>query len=104
MKKIVFFSFILGEKPFSCDSCSYTTADHNSMRRHKLRHTGEKPYKCIHCDYACIQSSTYKVHLKTKHPGLEKDLLYSCPDCAFRSINKDVFSAHLLTAHKLKST
>ncbi|KAK9704555.1 Zinc finger, C2H2 type [Popillia japonica] len=91
-----------GEKPFSCDTCSYTTADHNSMRRHKLRHTGEKPYKCVHCDYACIQSSTYKVHLKTKHPGLEKDLLYSCPDCAFRSINKDIFNTHLLTVHKLK--
>ncbi|KRT80354.1 zinc finger protein [Oryctes borbonicus] len=93
-----------GEKPFSCDSCSYATADHNSMRRHKLRHTGEKPYKCVHCDYACIQSSTYKVHLKTKHPGLEKDLLYSCPDCTFRSINKDMFNTHLLTVHKLKTS
>ncbi|KAK9721512.1 hypothetical protein QE152_g21532 [Popillia japonica] len=37
----------------------------------------------------------------SKHPGLEKDLLYSCPDCAFRSINKDIFNTHLLTVHKL---
>lgn len=50
-----------GEKPFSCDQCPYSTADHNSLRRHKLRHSGQKPYKCSYCPYACIQSSTYKV-------------------------------------------
>ncbi|XP_022907334.1 zinc finger protein 492-like isoform X2 [Onthophagus taurus] len=88
-----------GEKPFACDTCSYTTADHNSLRRHKLRHSGEMPYKCIHCDYACIQSSTYKVHLKTKHPGLEQDLLYSCTECLFRTINKSMFKTHVSTMH-----
>jgi len=58
-----------GEKPFHCDECEYVTADHNSLRRHKMRHSGDKPYKCPHCPYACIQSSTYKAHLNTKHPG-----------------------------------
>ncbi|XP_018334323.1 zinc finger protein 91-like isoform X2 [Agrilus planipennis] len=89
-----------GEKPFSCEQCSYTTADHNSLRRHKLRHTGQKPYKCAYCDYACIQSSTYKVHLKTKHPGLEKNLLFSCSDCQFRTVNKDMFLTHVSTMHQ----
>ncbi|CAG9768033.1 unnamed protein product [Ceutorhynchus assimilis] len=83
-----------GEKPFSCDQCEYVTADHNSLRRHKLRHTGHKPYKCSYCSYACIQSSTYKVHLKTKHPGLEKDHMFSCSLCQFRTVNKELFNSH----------
>lgn len=93
---------ISGEKPFVCDACDYQTADHNSLRRHKLRHSGVKPYKCAHCDYACIQSSTYKVHLKTKHPGLEKDLMFVCPDCQFKSVNKEMYMNHLANVHKQK--
>ncbi|KAF5301133.1 hypothetical protein FQR65_LT08963 [Abscondita terminalis] len=91
-----------GEKPFSCDSCTYTTADHNSLRRHKLRHTGHKPYKCEHCDYACIQSSTYKVHLRTKHPGLEKDYLFICAECQFKTVNQDMYLSHLFLVHRQK--
>ncbi|XP_063907930.1 oocyte zinc finger protein XlCOF6-like [Zophobas morio] len=91
-----------GEKPFTCDSCSYATSDHNSLRRHKWRHTGEKPYKCSYCSYACIQSSTYKVHLKTKHPGQEKDLMFTCQECQFRSVNKEMYVAHMITVHDQK--
>ncbi|CAG9834321.1 unnamed protein product [Diabrotica balteata] len=95
-------AFKNSEKPFSCNVCSYTTSDHNSLRRHNLRHTGQKPYKCSYCSYACIQSSTYKTHLKTKHPGLEKDLLFTCVECQFRSVNKDMYITHMVTAHNLK--
>lgn len=91
-----------GEKPFACDSCTYTSSDHNSLRRHKLRHTGQKPYKCSFCSYACIQSSTYKVHIKTKHPGLEKDLMFTCQECQFRSVKKEMFVAHMITVHNQK--
>ncbi|KAG5899864.1 hypothetical protein JTB14_012331 [Gonioctena quinquepunctata] len=91
-----------GEKPFSCPSCSYTTSDHNSLRRHKLRHTGHKPYKCSYCSYACIQSSTYKTHIKTKHPGMEKDLMFTCHECQFRSVNKDMYISHMITVHDMK--
>ncbi|GLV36358.1 uncharacterized protein CBL_08850 [Carabus blaptoides fortunei] len=90
-----------GEKPFTCDNCDYSTSDHNSLRRHKSRHSGEKKYKCMHCDYACIQSSTYKTHLKTKHPGLEEDHMFSCRHCQFRSINKDKYTIHI-ASHKEK--
>ncbi|RZC39228.1 zinc finger protein 91 [Asbolus verrucosus] len=91
-----------GEKPFVCDACSYATSDHNSLRRHKLRHTGQKPYKCSFCSYACIQSSTYKVHIKTKHPGQEKDLMFTCQDCQFRTVNKEMYVAHMITVHDQK--
>ncbi|CAH1996993.1 unnamed protein product [Acanthoscelides obtectus] len=92
-----------GEKPFECDVCSYTTSDHNSLRRHKFRHTGHKPYKCSYCSYACIQSSTYKTHLKTKHPGLENDHLFICAKCQFRTVSKDIHMSHMVTVHKMKS-
>ncbi|CAH1117282.1 unnamed protein product [Phaedon cochleariae] len=91
-----------GEKPFSCSACSYTTSDHNSLRRHKLRHTGHKPYKCSYCSYACIQTSTYKMHLKTKHPGMEKDLMFTCHHCQFRSVSREIYSVHMATVHKVK--
>ncbi|XP_046740039.1 zinc finger protein 99-like [Diprion similis] len=84
-----------GEKPFSCDQCSYTTGDHNSLRRHKLKHLGLKPYSCPHCNYACIQTSTYKVHLKNKHPGLNHDLMFSCQYCSYKSIKKQNLLTHM---------
>ncbi|KAK7791233.1 hypothetical protein R5R35_012463 [Gryllus longicercus] len=84
-----------GEKPFRCTLCDYCTADHNSLRRHKMRHTGDKPYKCPHCPYACIQSSTYKAHLKTKHPGMDDGLMFSCNLCSFRSVKEENYLAHL---------
>ncbi|KAG8335163.1 hypothetical protein J6590_075563 [Homalodisca vitripennis] len=83
-----------GEKPFSCSECDYVTSDHNSLRRHKMRHSGKRPYHCPHCSYTSIQATTYKAHLKNKHPGLDEGLMFSCPMCPFRTIKKDNFLTH----------
>ncbi|GAB6030445.1 hypothetical protein CHUAL_007315 [Chamberlinius hualienensis] len=91
-----------GEKPFACEKCEYRTADHNSLRRHKMRHSGEKPYRCPFCPYACIQSSTYKTHLKNKHPGLDEGLMFCCQHCSFRTIKKENFVTHMVD-HKIRS-
>ncbi|KAF7988628.1 hypothetical protein HCN44_001201 [Aphidius gifuensis] len=93
-----------GEKPFSCDQCSYSTGDHNSLRRHKLRHLKLKPYNCHLCNYACIQSSTYKVHLKNKHPGMNHELLFSCKYCSYKSLNNGNLLTHISTKHENKET
>lgn len=87
------------EKPFTCETCDYQTADHNSLRRHRMKHTGEKRYKCPHCPYASIQASTYKVHLKNKHPGLSDELVFSCQFCSFRTIRKEQLSLHTTCVH-----
>ncbi|KAF6210892.1 hypothetical protein GE061_014004 [Apolygus lucorum] len=84
-----------GEKPYECPYCRYKTADHNSLRRHKMRHSGDKLYKCPHCSYASIQSTTYKDHLKNKHPGLDDGLMFCCNYCSFRTVNNKIFLTHV---------
>ena len=78
---------------FRCDVCSYASGDHNSLRRHKMRHTGQRPYKCPHCPYTCIQAISLKVHIKNKHPG--QDGVYHCHLCLYRTLNKAYFDNHL---------
>ncbi|XP_028969021.1 zinc finger protein 135-like [Galendromus occidentalis] len=86
-----------GEKPYVCDyeGCGYRTCDHNSLRRHKMQHSGEKPYKCPHCPYACIQSISYKRHIRTKHPEVERSNVFECHRCSFRTINEDKMAGHI---------
>ncbi|XP_076372782.1 uncharacterized protein LOC143257631 [Tachypleus tridentatus] len=88
-----------GEKPFACDVCVYRTSDHNSLRRHKMQHSGERPYKCPYCSYASIQASTYKTHLKIKHPGMNDGLMFSCKQCSFRTLKKDNLATHISSDH-----
>ena len=41
-----------------CEECDYRTGDHNSLRRHKMRHSGARPYRCPFCKYCSIQGGT----------------------------------------------
>nr|XP_045608005.1 uncharacterized protein LOC123764362 isoform X2 [Procambarus clarkii] len=86
-----------GEKPFACEKCKYRTSDHNSLRRHKMQHTGVRPYRCPYCDYASIQSTTFKVHLKDKHPGLAQldGIMFTCGVCSFKTVKRDNYLAHV---------
>ena len=64
-----------------------------------MRHSGEKPYKCPYCPYSSIQSSTYKIHLKNKHPGKVDKLVFACKTCQFKTVKKGSFLTHL-AGHK----
>ena len=67
-----------------------------------MRHSGEKPYKCPYCPYSSIQSSTYKIHLKNKHPGKVDKLVFACKNCPFKTVKKGTFLTHL-ASHKLST-
>lgn len=43
-----------------------------------------------------------QAHLKTKHPGMEKGLMFTCFMCPYRTVNKDMYGTHLVTVHKQK--
>ena len=73
--------------------CQYSTGDHNSMRKHRMRHTGQRQYRCKYCSYTCIQAVSLKSHLRTKHPGREG--VYLCESCGFKTVNKVHYDNHL---------
>ena len=90
-----------GDKPYACTDCKYRTSDHNSLRRHVLRHTGLRPYKCPYCPYAAIQTSTYKIHLRRKHPDKTGEM-FQCGQCSFATVQEKLFKVHV-NNHKCSS-
>lgn len=55
--------------------------------------TGFRPYKCPHCSYTAIQSSSYKNHLKSRHPLLSG--LFTCDLCPFKTVKNESYIQHL---------
>lgn len=85
-----------GDKPFACDQCQYSSSDHNALRRHKMRHSGRRPYKCPYCPYSSIQSTTYKIHLKSKHAVEDvSNILYQCNKCVFKTVKENIYLMHV---------
>jgi len=54
---------------------------------------GFRPYKCPHCSYTAIQSSSYKNHLKSRHPLLSG--LFTCDLCSFKTVKNESYIQHV---------
>lgn len=89
--------FLLGDKPYACNQCSYRSADHNAMRRHKKIHSQEGVYKCKYCPYTTIQSTVFASHMISIHPNVNSNDVFRCPYCTFKSVNKEKYVTHLTT-------
>ncbi|CAG2197431.1 unnamed protein product [Mytilus edulis] len=46
-----------------CEVCSFATGDHNSLRRHSMRHTGQRPYRTVNEQF-------FLNHIKDHENGL----------------------------------
>jgi len=84
--------------------CAYSASDHNTLRRHRMRHTGHKPYRCAFCSYTAIQSISLKTHVRNKHPAnsvissasdAAATSVYSCPTCSYETVNRRSWLGHL---------
>ena len=61
-----------------------------------MRHSGEKKYKCPYCSYSCIQATSYKVHIRRKHPPHADQVVFHCNKCLFKTLKEGNFLAHLV--------
>ena len=65
-----------GEKPFSCNQCSYKCTVASNLKTHRFTHTGEKPFACKQCNYSCTTSGSLQSHMK-KHNANESKKEYT---------------------------
>ena len=65
-------------RPYSCDSCSYTSPTRSDLKSHMKKHVKEKGFSCRLCNFEARKLSTVKVHMKNAH---ETEEYYFCLIC-----------------------
>jgi len=80
---------------FSCDKCSYSSAQAGHLRRHKnAKHEGIR-YQCNLCETSFSSKDTLARHVGNKHKGS----MFPCPQCKYETPRMSVLRDHIRIKH-----
>ncbi|GBP94283.1 Zinc finger protein 782 [Eumeta japonica] len=83
----------MGQRPYKCEHCGYSTSVMGDLKMHIRTHTSEKLYKCVQCDDSASQINNLKAHICT-HTG---ERPYKCKKCEYSARNIDSLQKHMRT-------
>ena len=88
---------------FVCPQCNIVKKRQNSMHYHMKKHLEELDHVCKVCKKGFLQKQTLDLHMRSKHPELEKEEAnrFGCPfeDCTFSALTKGNCIIHCLRVH-----
>jgi KRAB domain-containing zinc finger protein len=87
------------ERPYTCDSCDYASADSGAIKRHARQHSNERPAVCTYagCTYTATDFSNLSRHLRT-HTG---ERPFGCPasGCSYTAAQSSSVQSHVRRRH-----
>ena len=60
----------LGEKPYKCAYCSFSSASATNLKTHEKNHTNKLPFSCHQCNVGFKIKEDFTKHVETAHNGI----------------------------------
>ena len=90
----------IGEKPFKCDQCNYSTKHSFALKTHRLVHTGEKPYHCDYCNMSFRQTGHLHKHMRKIHSA-KANVNMNNSGKYWQTISSSVSTHYIISSAKL---
>uniref|UniRef100_G1Q982 C2H2-type domain-containing protein n=1 Tax=Myotis lucifugus TaxID=59463 RepID=G1Q982_MYOLU len=87
-------------KTLSCEFCGKRFTDSSTLTVHRRSHTGERPYTCDLCSFACAQRSKLSRHRSIHGPG-PGGACFECPHCRVPFRLRATLERHLWQKHRM---